>query len=481
MRIPTFHLPMVHLPAVSAELRTDLRKREKDLVHGPIGDAIRRYPARFTMFLLVLLCLVFAILLRIPAATVSGYPASWPDALFTAVSAVCVSGLSVVDTGTYWSSLGQLIIILAVKIGGFGIVMLAAMLSLAVAHKIGVTERMLLADESQTEQIGEVRSLVTVVFVTSTALELATALMLFPRFLYLYGHPGTAAWHAIFYGISVFNNAGLILARQGFAEYLHDWLVCIPLVIATFVGSLGFPVILNIINTRRQHKRPWHNWSLHSKLTIITALIVSVVGVLGFFLLERTNPATLGSLPPGQQVLPSLFTALMRSAGITTTSLPQWRHGTWLLMDALMFIGGGSVSTAGGVKLTTVAVIWLAIRAEARGDKEIEVYGRRIPHGAVRVSMAVFCLGAIIVFISTLILLEVTQNTLDVVLFEAVSAYSNSGFSTGLTTTIPQSGRWVLMALMFVGRMGTMSFAAALASRDRARVIQYPTEHLLVG
>lgn len=476
---------MVNLTLPQPDLvswRERLHKLKIRVTHGTLVHSFRHYPARGAVLIFAGVCLLFTMLLHLPIATASGRSPTWQDALFTAVSTVCVTGLTVVPTGVYWSHFGQLVIMLGVKVGGLGIMMISAVLALAVSRRIGLTQRMLLADDTRIGRMGEIRSLVRVVIITTTGLELAVALLLFPRFVYLYGHPSTAAWHSLFYGISAFNNAGFILTRAGFYPYVEDWLICVPLMIGAFVGSLGFPVILNILNTRHEHRRAWRNWSLHTKLTLLTSAILVLVGFAGFFLLERNNPATLGSLTPSGRILAALFAGVMpRSAGFNTLNVAQWHHATWTFMDALMFIGGGSVSTAGGIKVTTLAIILLAIRAEARGDRDIEAFGRRIPSSLLRVAMAIVCLGGTIVFVAVMILLEISGHTLDVVLFEALGAYATTGLSTGLTEMLPMSGRWVLIVLMFLGRIGTVTFAAALATRDRKRVVRYPEERPILG
>jgi len=474
------HLAHAH-PEV-ADIQTGLQRLRARTVHGPIGQSFRHYPARGAVLVFIGVCLFFTFLLHLRWATASGASPSWQVALFTAVSTVCVTGLTVVDTGTYWSLFGQFVIMVGIKVGGLGIMMISAILALAVSRRIGLTQRLLLADDTRIGRMGEIRSLVRVVIFTTTGLELAVALLLFPRFVYLYGHPATAAWHSLFYGISAFNNAGFILTDVGFYPYVGDWLICLPIMLGAFVGSLGFPVILNILNTKNEGRRAWHHWSLHTKLTLLTSAILVLIGTVGFFILERNNPGTLGALNPPSRFLASLFAGVMpRSAGFNTLNVAQWHHATWTFMDALMFIGGGSVSTAGGIKVTTLAVIALAIRAEARGDRDIEAFGRRIPSSLLRVAMAVVCLGGMIVFVAVMILLEISGHTLDVVLFETLAAFATTGLSTGLTEMLPMSGRWVLIVLMFLGRIGTMTFAAALATRDRKRVIRYPEERPIVG
>lgn len=448
-----------------------------------VDRAARQSPARLAVTVFLGVCALFTVLLLMPWATAAGKAgAPFVDALFTAVSAVCVTGLTVVDTATYWSVGGQVVILVAIKVGGFGVMTLASILGLAVSRRIGLTQRMLTASETRTDRLGEVGSLVRVVIVTSTSLEAVVALLLFPRFLTLHESVGKAVWHAVFYGVSAFNNAGFVPTEEGLRPHVGDWWLGLPLILGVFVGALGFPVILNILSTRRRGRRAWVHWSLHTKLTLVTSAALVAVGTLLVGALEWHNPATFGPLPAGSKVLASLFAGVMpRSAGFSTVDVGSMNEPTLLVTDALMFVGGGSASTGGGIKVTTLAVMLLAIVAEARGDKDIEAYGRRIPRDTLRVAIAVVFLGATAVLAGSMALLELTGLSLDKVLFEVISAFATCGLSTGITPHLPDAAKYVLCGLMFVGRTGSMTFAAALALRDRRRIIRFPEERPIIG
>ncbi|ACZ29468.1 H(+)-transporting two-sector ATPase [Xylanimonas cellulosilytica DSM 15894] len=447
-----------------------------------VDRVARRSPARLALAVFLGVCVLVTLLLSAPWATASGHRAPFVDALFTAVSAVCVTGLTVVDTATYWSTWGLVSILVAIKVGGFGVMTLASILGLAVSRRIGLTQRLLTASETRTDRLGEVGSLVRVVIVTTTTLELVVAAMLLPRFLALHESVGTAVWHSVFYGVSAFNNAGFVPTSEGLTPHVGDWLLDLPIILGVFVGALGFPVVLNIMNTRRKGYRGWNRWSLHTKLTIVTSLALVALGWLLMAVLEWNNPATFGPLPTNEKVLASLFAGVMpRSAGFSAVDVGAMHEGTWVVTDALMFVGGGSASTGGGIKVTTLAVMLLAIRAEARGDRDIEAFGRRIPSDTLRVAIAVVFLGATAVLVTTIALMEITGLPLDRVLFEVISAFATCGLSTGITADLPDAGKYLLSALMFVGRTGTMTFAAALALRDRRRIVRFPEERPIIG
>ncbi|QDW62493.1 TrkH family potassium uptake protein [Oerskovia sp. KBS0722] len=438
----------------------------------------RHSPARLAVTVFAAVISLFTLLLMAPWATTSGKSAPFIDALFTATSAVCVTGLVVVPTGTYWSTYGQVVILVGIKIGGLGVMTLASILGMAVSRRIGLTQKLLTASETKTTRLGEVGSLVRVVIITSTTIELTIALLLLPRFVVLEETFGEAAWHGLFYGISAFNNAGFIPTAEGLTPYVGDWMLLMPIIIGVFIGSLGFPVILNIMRNRRRAAR----WSLHTKLTLTTSAVLVVVAVVLFAAFEWTNEKTLGPLSLNEKILASLFAGVMpRSAGFSTIDINGMHESSWLITDALMFVGGGSASTAGGIKVTTLAVMLLAIVSEARGDRDLEAFGRRVPRETLRLAVAVSFIGATAVLVASLLLLEITGWTLDVILFETISAFATVGLSTGVTADLPTAGKYVLVVLMFIGRTGTMTLAAALALRDRRRVIRYPEERPIIG
>ena len=244
---------------------------------------------------------------------------------------------------------------------------------------------------------------------------------------------GQAAWHSVFYAVSAFNNAGFVPTTYGLDPFASDWWVLLPIIVGVFIGSLGFPVILNVARHLREPRR----WSLHSKLTITTSIALVIFGALLIGPLEWRNPATFGALDLNGKSLASLFAGVMpRSGGFSTVDVHDMHESTWLVTDALMFVGGGSASTAGGIKVTTLAVMLLAILAEGRGDKDVEAYGRRIPREALQVAIAVTMVSATFVLVASLLLLTITDQSLDQVLFIVISAFATCGLSTGLRAAV---------------------------------------------
>ncbi|WP_426593111.1 TrkH family potassium uptake protein [Cellulomonas sp. McL0617] len=441
-----------------------------------VDRAARHSPARLALGVFALVIAIVTLLLSTPWAVAAGHRAPFADALFTATSATTVTGLVVVPTGSYWSSAGLVVILVAIQVGGLGVMTLASLLGMAVSRRIGLTQRLLVSSETKETRLGEVGSLIRTVIIASVTLEALIALFLFPRFLMYDESAGKAAWHSVFYAVSSFNNAGFVPTTYGLDPFASDWWVLLPIIVGVFIGSLGFPVILNVARHLREPRR----WSLHSKLTITTSVGLVILGAVLIAVLEWRNPATFGDLDLSGRTLASLFAGVMpRSGGFSTVDVGHMHESTWLVTDALMFVGGGSASTAGGIKVTTLAVMLLAILAEGRGDRDVEAYGRRIPREALQVAIAVTMVSATFVLVASLLLLTITGQPLDSVLFIAISAFATCGLSTGLA--LPEEAKYVLVVLMFIGRTGTMTLAAALALRNRRRVIRLPEERPIIG
>ncbi|MGO1509192.1 MAG: TrkH family potassium uptake protein [Actinomycetaceae bacterium] len=452
--------------------------RALSVVRDRLDDVAHRSPARLALLVFAGIVVVMTGLLSLPVATTTGARAPFVDALFTAVSAVCVTGLTTVETATYWSVFGQAVILVSIKVGGLGVMTLASLLGLAVSRRIGLTQRMLTASEKGVTRLGEVGTLVRAVIIASLAIELVLSAILVPRFLEAGESLAQALWHGVFMALSIFNNAGFVVLEGGLVPFAGDWWLGLTIVVGTFLGAVGFPVLLDLWRHRRRLTR----LTLHAKLTLTTFAALFVLTVAALVVFEWSNPATLGGMSGGDRVIATLVHATTpRSSGLATIDVSEMQQSTLFATDAMMFVGGGSASTAGGIKVTTFAVLVLAIIAEARGDRDIEAFGRRIPTETVRLAVAVAFLGASLVGASTLLLLSMTSFTLDQVLFEVISAFATVGLSTGITPLLPDAGAYLLAALMFAGRIGTMTLAAALAIRSRRRVIRMPEERPVIG
>ncbi|MFV0425590.1 MAG: TrkH family potassium uptake protein [Beutenbergiaceae bacterium] len=443
-----------------------------------VDDIARQSPARLTLTVFSAVIAVETALLSLPIATTSGERAPFVDAVFMATSAVCVTGLVTTDVANYWSTFGHVVIMFGIMIGGLGVMTLASILGLAVSRRMGLTTKLLAASETKSTKLGEVGSLVRAVVVTSLTLSVGLAVVFVPRFMVAGFSFGESLWQGWFMGVSVFNNAGILILDGGLAPYATDWWMCLPVIVGTFMGAIGFPVILSVWSNIRHPRR----WSLHAKLTISTSVTLWVAATVLIGAFEWNNENTFESLPLHGKILASMMAGMTpRSSGFSSIDVANMSEATWLMQDALMFVGGGSASTGGGVKVTTFAVMLLAIVAEARGDRDIEAFHRRLGTGVVRLSIAVAFVGATMVGAGAMLLLILTDLHLDVILFEVISAFATCGLSTGVTPYLPDSAKYVLVALMFAGRTGTMTLAAALALRNRRRVIRLPQERPIIG
>ncbi|MCF2706008.1 TrkH family potassium uptake protein [Arcanobacterium haemolyticum] len=431
-----------------------------------------------TIVVFTTIILFFTSLLQLPVATATGHRAPLTDAFFTAVSSVCVTGLVTVDTATYWSPIGHFCIAIAMMVGGLGIMTLASIVGLSVSRHIGLTQTYLTARETQAG-LGEVGSLVRAVLVVSLSAQTVLFVVLTPFFLKGDDPLLTAFWHSFFMAVSIFNNGGFVILPEGLQPHVGDWTLTLPIVLGTFVGAIGFPVILDL--WRNRHRRA-AKWNLTTKITIVTYISLFLFGAVCIGALEFGNPDTFGPLSLADKINAAfLQSASARSTGLATVDIGSMNESSQFVLDALMFIGGGSASAAGGIKVTTLAVLILAIVAEARGDQDTEAFGRRIPSDVLRLAIAATSLGAITVGTGTIVLLHITQLPLSDVLFEVISAFATCGLSTGITAALPASAKWVLIVLMVVGRIGTMSLAGALALRSRQRVIRMPEERPTIG
>lgn len=444
-----------------------------------IDNIANSSPARLALTAYVFAILLFTGLLSLPAASADGAVTPIHQALFTAVSSVCVTGLTVVSTATHWTFFGQLVILVGIFVGGLGTLTLASLLALMVSKRLGVRGK-LIAQEAMNNagRLGEVGTLLRIVISTSVTIEAVLAIAMIPRFLTLGEDFWQAVWHGVFYSISSFNNAGFTPHSDGIVPYETDLWILVPLMLGVFLGSLGFPVMLVL----RRHGLNWRKWSLHTKLTIQVSLILLIAGAVLWALMEWDNTNTIANMSVGDKITHSLFASVMtRSGGFNLVDQGHMDSTTRLLSDALMFAGGGSASTAGGIKVTTIAVMFLAIVAEARGDDDVKVYGRTIPEGTMRVAISVIVAGATLVCVSAFLLLAISGASLDRVLFETISAFATVGLSTNLSAELPPSGVYVLAALMFAGRIGTITLASALALRQRRQLFHYPEERPIIG
>ncbi|GII82361.1 potassium transporter Trk [Sphaerisporangium siamense] len=438
-----------------------------------------QHPAQVIVTGFAAVALIGSALLALPIATESGESAGWLTALFTATSAVCVTGLVVVDTATHWSMFGEWVVAGLVQVGGIGIMTLATLFTVLVAGRLGLRARIFAQAETKTLNMTDVRRVVRKVVVFSLACEAVTALVLTGRFLLGYGEPfGRALYQGVFHAISAFNNAGFALWPDSLTRYVTDPWICLTIAIAVIVGGLGFPVMFELSRGWRRPSR----WSVLTRITVGVTAVLLVGGTLVFLATEWRNPKTLGALDGSGKLLAAFFTAVMpRSGGFNSLDLSGMYPTSWLATDLLMFIGGGSAGTAGGIKVTTFGLLAFVIWAELRGEREVNIGHRRLTDAAQRQAVSIGLISVALVAVSTYLLLALTSHGLDHVLFEVVSAFATVGLSTGITADTTPAGQVLLTLLMFIGRTGPLTLGSALALKDRIRRYQLPEENVIVG
>jgi len=439
----------------------------------------RRHPAQLIVFAFAAGILVGTLLLLAPFATTEPGRASFTTALFTSTSALCVTGLVVVDTPTYWTHYGQVVILGLIQVGGIGIMTLASLLALLVARRLGLRSRLVAQAETAAPELQDVRRLVVGVVLLSLLVEALAATVLTLRFWLSYDLAfGSALYRGIFHAISAFNNAGFALWSDSLVQFVTDGWISVTVALAIVAGGLGFPVWLEL---RRRFRAP-RSWTLHTKLTLAGTFFLIVFGFVAVLVFEWSNARTTGELGVGGRLLASFFQGVTpRTAGFNTLDYASLEPETLLVTDVLMFVGAGSASTGGGIKVTTFVLLILMVWTEVRGDPNVTAFERRVSAHAQRQALAVTFIALNAVVIATLALMAESGLGFQETLFEAISAFGTVGLSTGITADFGEVGRLTLVALMFLGRTGPYTLAVALALRERRRLYRFPEERPIIG
>lgn len=438
-----------------------------------------RNPIRLVPSLFLLAIAIGTVLLSLPIATADGSRAPFLTALFTSTSAVGVTGLVLVDTGTYWSAFGQAAILLMFQIGGLGIMTAATLFGLIAGRGFSLRDRITTQVERSQLETGDALSVLKLVFSIMIAVEAAVAVILAVRMGASYGmSAGTALWNGVFHSASAFNNAGFSTNADSLMGYQSDPVILMPVMLAVILTALGFPVMQDLRDKRLQ----WRRWSLHSKATVCGTAALLVLGFVALLAMEWGNPATLGPMGIGDKLLNAAFQSVMpRTAGFNSVDIGAFRDETLLVSYLLMFIGGGSAGTAGGIKVTTFVVLFAIVLSEVLGRRDAGLFNRRFGKEVERQALTVTVLAATLVFAATTYIASITSLALPDILFECISAFSTVGLSTGITADLPPSAQVVIVLLMFIGRVGTITVATALAVGRPSRPYRYPKENLIVG
>jgi trk system potassium uptake protein TrkH len=431
-------------------------------------------------------------LLSLPIASQSGKSTPFLDSLFTATSATTVTGLSTLDVEAHWSLFGHVVIAVLIQVGGFGIVGFASLIAILLDGRVSLRTRLNATSETGSKA-PDVKSLLLNILKIMLFFQVILTGILTWRFATEYRYEfDEALAHGAFHAISSFNNAGFALYSDSMIRFARDGWILVPILTTVFLASIGFPTIVEMrdrlalklarfFRIMPSYSMP-KQWSLNSRIVLWASLALVTIGTIAIAFIEWDNPNTLGSLTPIQKIVDSLFASVMpRTAGFNALDVSQMQPTTWLVTSILMFIGGASASTAGGIKLGTFVVLLYIVYTEIRGDNAVNVGNRRLPRSMQRQALTIVSLYMIVVVGALLIFRLTTDFTLDQILFEVVSAVGTVGLSTGITAQLPEHAKFLLALLMLFGRLGPIIVATSLALRRTKRHFEYPKERPLIG
>ncbi|MDA7028543.1 TrkH family potassium uptake protein [Bacillus sp. CLL-7-23] len=434
---------------------------------------IQLNPSQLLVLVFLFFILLGTLLLKAPIATPESV--SWVDALFTATSAMTVTGLTVIDTATDYTLFGQIIILFLIQIGGLGIMSFAVLIFIMLGKKIGLKERILIQQSLNQTSLGGVIKLIKNLFIYSFTIEMMAMMILAFKWIPEYGFRA-GLFHSIFHSISAFNNAGFSLWRDNLMRYESDPLVNIVITGLFIIGGLGFTVLSDL-----WHKRRFKSLSLHSKLMIIGTVVINILAMMIIFSLEYHNQKTIGSLPLSGKLWGSYFQAVTpRTAGFNTLDIGSLHDSTLTLMLLLMFVGAGSGSTGGGIKLTTFLVILLSVRSFLKGQSHISVARKTIKDKLIIRSLAISTISILFILLTVFILNITEPERFLKILFEVISAFGTVGLSMGMTADLSTIGKVLIVFIMFLGKLGPLTLAFSLAKPQQDN-LRYSSEDILTG
>jgi trk system potassium uptake protein TrkH len=422
--------------------------------------------------------LVGSLILALPPASAAGQWTPVVDALFTATSAVCVTGLVVVDTGTYWSGFGHVVILLLIQLGGLGFMASSTFLLLLLRRQATLRDRILMREALGGGGLGSVFLLARRVILFTLVCEVAGAAILSVAFLHDVDPP-LALWWGIFHAVSAFNNAGFDLfgGFRSLVPFNSRADVLLPLAGLLIVGGISYTVVEDLLK-----RRPFARLALDSKLVLVTTAGLIALGTAGVLFTERANAETLGSMDVWPRLLNAFFMGVSpRTAGFNSVNLDSMTDNGLVVLIALMFVGGAAGSTAGGIKVQTFSVLLFAIVAAVRGSVDVAAFGRRLPAEDVLRAISVALLALAVVFVVAFILTISEQVRFLYLVFESFSAIGTVGLSTGVTPQLTPVGRAIVTLTMFIGRLGPLTLVLALAARERPVKYRWPEEGVKIG
>ncbi|CAB4587003.1 unannotated protein [freshwater metagenome] len=437
------------------------------------------HPTQITVLGYAGLITLGAILLALPISS-TGEPLSIVEAFFTSTSAVCVTGLSVIDVSSGLTDFGKVVLMSLIQLGGLGIMTVSGLVAIAIFRRLSTGGAELISSEFRAQSTDStmkstIMRIVRMVFF----FEAIGALILAVWFGWVHNYDAPkAVWMGVFHAVSSFNNAGFALYPDNLMGFVADPVVSLTICALVIIGGLGFPVIMEL---RRIGWAP-RRWTMNFNLVMFMTAVLLVGGTIYIVALEWSNPATLGPLDPATKILAAFFQSVQtRTAGFNSVDIGAMNPETWLGMDALMFIGGGPAGTAGGIKVTTFAVLAFIVWTELKGDSAVNIFGKRLSRSVHRQAITIALLAVAYIAFSTILMQMTTNESTDRIIFEVISAFGTVGLSTGITANLSDPALINLMLLMIVGRLGPLTLSTALILTHRPKLYEFPKERPILG
>ncbi|MBS4536278.1 TrkH family potassium uptake protein [Clostridium sp. D2Q-14] len=445
-------------------------------------NKLKSNPAQVLVLGFAALIIIGALLLNLAIASNNGESVGFIDALFTSASAVCVTGLVVVNTAAHWTLFGKIVILILIQIGGLGFMTMATLVSLVIGKKITLKDRLIMQEELNQFTLSGLVKLTRYIIISTFVIEIIGAIFLSFKFIPIYG-TGKGIWFSVFHAISAYCNAGFDIIGNSMESFVTSSIVNFTISLLVIIGGLGYSVYIDVTNNRK-----FKSFLLHTKVVLVMTSVLLVLGAIVFFIVEYNNPETIGNLSFKSKIIASFFQSVVpRTAGFNSVSMAGTTNATAFLIIILMFIGGSPGSTAGGIKTTTMGVVILSIISVVRGNNDVTIFERRISNEIIFRALAVLGIGLLIVIVVTMTL-SLTETNLENydfldIAFETVSAFGTVGLSRGITSYLSDIGRIIISITMFIGRVGplTMAFAFAKKRKTKKGSYRYPEEKITVG
>lgn len=446
---------------------------------GKIMEKLRRFelnPPRVLTLGFGSLILIGTILLNLPIATKSGESIGFINALFTSASAVCVTGLVVVNTAEFWSLFGKTVILILIQIGGLGVMTMATAGALIIGKRITLKERLIIKEQLNQQSMSGLVKLTRYVLLSTFAIEGIGAILLAPRFIPKYG-PIKGIWFSIFHSISAFCNAGFDITGNSMVGFAGDIPVNIVISMLVILGGIGFSVFIDITKNRRFKK-----FNLHTKVVLTITAILLVIGMIAFLIVEFNNPNTIGNMSNKDKLVSSFFQSVVpRTAGFNSVDMGSILDTTTFFMIILMFIGGSPGSTAGGIKTTTIGTLILTTISIIRGNRDVVIYKKRINEDIINRALAIVTVSMVLIIVVASILTITEDFKFLDVLFETTSAFATVGLSRGITPELSSMGKLIITLTMYAGRVGPLTMAFAFAQKNKIKKYRYAEGNIIVG